>query len=639
VGQLAGLLRKANRPEDAALCYRRLAQEFANVPCRDGKTGKQLVEAFAEDDAVRRSMTLSAEWPAGLVEKKTTPVRGTRSVNYGRFVVKYDGDPGPFLADTVIQYDQNRRTIMAHDGWGNERWQLSLIEPGQMQNLYINRAMAEASVHGHLLLLSMGQKLVAIDTLGNGGQRAPQRLWEQDLSGSTFDPTGGNTIFFQGGIMVGGIGANSYGRAANRLGGMGPATSRYVSFQRFRHLSTVDSLTGELLWTNHNVPPGSELFGDDEHVFALPPDQTEALVFRALDGELLGKRAVPRVAPEQPGNGRIDGRFPNLKYLPLSQTCTASVGRNLLMWYKDPGSDKRVLRLYDPWQQKDVWPEGAKKFHAQAVADDWRGEVVAVWEPDGHVAMFSLPDGRTMADAQLKVGSSPAPLSPNSSIQPQLLVLKYLDLYLLVHHCPDPNNPNPKNAQPLPGTVLQQPMYRGWVYAFDKHGKVVWPEPVFIEGQHLPADQPSLLPVLTFACQQYMRPAGSSGTRYQMSLLCLDKRTGRKIDPLEGLDGNAAARPNNMLGALELAGDPKEHSVELRMPQNTVVLSFTDKPLPAAPAEKEKPRKVRPIDAWRNIMRKAVEGAAPPLPLLPDLEEELDNPFSQVVPLFGDMKS
>jgi outer membrane protein assembly factor BamB/tetratricopeptide (TPR) repeat protein len=625
VAELAGLLRKANRPEDAAPCYRRLAQEFAGVPCRDGKTGKQLADELAADDAVRAAMTVSAQWPTGAVEKKTTPVRGARAVNYGRFVVKFDGNPGPFLADTVIQYDQNRRTIVAHDGWGNERWNLPLIEPGQPQNMYINRAMAEASVHGHLLVLSMGQKLVAIDTLGNGGQRAPQRLWEQDLSGSTFDPNNGNTVFFQGGIMVGGV--NAYGRAGNRVGGSGPATSRYVSFQRSRHLSTVDTLTGELLWTNHNVPPGSELFGDDEHVFALPPDQTEALVFRALDGQLLGKRAIPRVAPDQ----NVAGRLPNLKYLPLSQTSPSSVGRNLLLWYKEPGSDKRVLRLYDPWQQKDVWADGARKFHAQAVADDWRGEAVAVWEPDGRVVMFSLPDGRTIVDAKLNTGPAPAPVHPSLNIQWQLVLLKYLDQYLLVYHCPEQNNPNPKNAQPLPGTVLQQPMYRGWVYAFDKHGKVVWPEPVFIEGQHLPADQPSLLPVLTFACQQYLRPAGSSGTRYQMSILCLDKRTGRKIDPLEGLAG-ANAPPNNQLGALELAGDPKMHTVEFRMPQHTVALNFTDKAVPAAPAEKPK-AKVKPAEALRKVLRKNIEGIAPPpIQWLPGLEEELDNPFSQIVP-------
>jgi outer membrane protein assembly factor BamB len=635
VAELAELLRKANRPEDAAVCYRRLAQEFAGVPCRDGKTGKQLAAGLAEDDAARRAMTVSAEWPTGLVEKKTTTVRGARAVNYGRFVVKYDGDPGPFLGETVIQYDQNRRTITAHDGWGKERWNLPLAEPGQ--NIYINRATAETSVHGHLLLLSLGQKLVAIDTLGNGGARAPQRLWEQDLSGSTFDPNG-NAIFLANGMMINGGIVNSYGRTTNRLGVAGPATSRYVSFQRFRHLSTIDSLTGELLWTNHNVPPGSELFGDDERVFALPPDQTEALVFRALDGQFLGKRAIPRVAPEQ--NVAIRYQNPNLKYLPLSQTCAAFVRGNLLLWYKDPASNQRLLRLYDPWQQKDVWPEGARKFHAQAVADDWRGEVVAVWEPDGHIAMFSLPDGRPMADAQLKTGTPPAPANFNSGIQPSLLVLKYLDRYLLVHHSPDPNNPNPKNAQPLPGTVLQQPMYRGWVYAFDKHGKVVWPEPVFIEGQHLPADQPSLLPVLTFACQQYLRPAGSGGTRYQMSVLCIDKRTGQKFDPLAGLDGNAAAQPVNTLGALELAGDPQEHSLEMRMPQSTVVLTFTDKTAPAAPAPAEKPKaRVKPADALRNIFRKNIEGIpAPPIRLLPDLEEEID-PFSQIVPLFGDMTS
>jgi tetratricopeptide (TPR) repeat protein len=601
---------------------------------------KLLAKANRTDDGVRQSPTPDADWPTGFVEKKITPVVGQRQANYGRFVLKYDGNPGPFFTDTVIQYDQNRRTVLAHDGWGNERWQLSLADAGQQQGVYfnVNRTPAAASVHGHLLLLSLGQKLVALDTLGNGGQRPPQRLWEQDLSGPNIDPNNGNAIFLQGNVIVGGLGGVARSnRAANRVGGLGPTTSRYVSFQRFRHLSTVDSLTGELLWTNHNVPQGSELFGNDEHIFALPPDQSEALVFRAMDGQLLGKRKIPRVAPEQ--NGDL---FQNLKLLPLSQTCTAFVGRNLLLWYKDPDSDKRLLRLYDPWKEKDVWAGGAKKFHVRAVADDCRSEVVAVWEPDGHVVMLSLPEGRTIVDTQLKLGAAvPPPPNPGSGIQPQLLVLKYLDQYLLVHHSPDPNNPNPKNAQPLPGTVLQQPMYRGWVCAFDKQGKALWPAPVFVEGQHLPADQPSLLPVLTFACQQYLRPAGGGGTRYQMSILCLDKRTGRSIDPLEGLAGsagNASLRPNNMLGGIELAGDPKQHTVQLRLPQNTVVMTFTDKEAP--PAEKEKPAKVRPVDALRKVMRKNIEGIAPPpLPHIPFPDDDDNDPFSQLIPTPGDMKS
>ena len=72
------------------------------------------------------------------------------------------------------------------------------------------------------------------------------------------------------------------------------ATARYICVQRLRSLIALDPLTGATLWVRQDIPQGSVVFGDDEYVFVLPPDKPEALVLRALDGEYVGTRKIPR---------------------------------------------------------------------------------------------------------------------------------------------------------------------------------------------------------------------------------------------------------------------------------------------------------------------------------------------------------
>ncbi len=80
---------------------------------------------------------------------------------------------------------------------------------------------------------------------------------------------------------------------------LGPVGRGYVCLQRFHSVVAVDPRNGETLWVRQEMPFGCDLFGDDEYVFALPPDTDEATVLRAWDGELVGKRRMPRVTGRQ----------------------------------------------------------------------------------------------------------------------------------------------------------------------------------------------------------------------------------------------------------------------------------------------------------------------------------------------------
>ena len=68
VAQMAEMLERAKRFHGAAACYRRLGREFADVVCRDGKTGKQLVAALPPGGEIHQLLKAETVWPAGYVE-------------------------------------------------------------------------------------------------------------------------------------------------------------------------------------------------------------------------------------------------------------------------------------------------------------------------------------------------------------------------------------------------------------------------------------------------------------------------------------------------------------------------------------------------------------------------------------------
>ena len=152
-----------------------------------------------------------------------------------------------------------------------------MVENGRQFGVFYNPNSTLARSCGHLLLISAGTKIFALDPWrASGGTSA--MLWCQDLTEATAD----NIMFLNG--VDRDFRANPFG----------PVNARYVSFQRRRSIVAVDPLSGQPLWVRQDIPPGSEVFGDEQYMFVLSSGSSEASVYRSLDGELLGTRKMPR---------------------------------------------------------------------------------------------------------------------------------------------------------------------------------------------------------------------------------------------------------------------------------------------------------------------------------------------------------
>ncbi|MBX3412093.1 MAG: PQQ-binding-like beta-propeller repeat protein [Pirellulales bacterium] len=535
VARLAQRLREAGREDAAAPYFQRLVTDWADEVCLNGLTGRQLVEQLPEASTVRRRLSDAQVWPVGLIdlthEDRTNP-------NFRYFVCEMLGPRGPHFRSMTVEVDQGQ-SIIGRDGLGQVRWRLPLVEPGQQPRFAINPATTRVKANGHLLLVSLGQQVLAIDTLGGETPGTAKLLWTRDIIETIPGmPMQQVAHAHQIGLPWGGrrmMIADSLGRP---LGNLGPLTERYTCLQEGRKLVALEPVTGAVLWTRTDVEPGSDLFGDDEMLFVVAPNAVEALVLRPTDGADLGRRPIPII------NNRM-----------------GTVGRHVLEFVQTSEGAKlqHQVRLLDLWNEKVIWQRSFDRALCQVIGE----EAVGVVEP-GHFTLLRLPDGATLVDA---------PIEQDDAVN-DVYVLTSRDQYLLVASNNNPGNEPGMFLRPLPGGMTNNPLVTGYVYGFDRPtGAKQWSKRVYKQGLFL--DQPSELPVLCFSTTVYKsrsNPNVQFRATTHVSMLCLDRRNGRTIYQEQlGAEYNA----------FELEGEPAKHTVDLKLLRKTVHMALSDKPIPA----------------------------------------------------------
>jgi outer membrane protein assembly factor BamB/tetratricopeptide (TPR) repeat protein len=533
VARLADLMRLVGRPSDAAVYYRKLSGEWADEICRDGKTGRQIVAALAPDSPVARRLTVSDPFPQGKIEKQRGP--SSQATNHYVGLLKF-GSSEPFLKDLSIELDQARpgQPIIARDGYGREAWRVPLFDVSQTVGFEVAPGFNHVASYGHLLMVSMGKKVFAIDSLGGPSAGAARLAWSQETLDSVPGMPANQVIQTQPVQLDWGpmrfSAADAYGRTISHVG---PVTGQYVCYQRNRDLIAADPLSGQTLWRREGILAGSECFGDDEAVFLVSPNSREALVLRAVDGRQQGTRQLP------PAEQRM------LCY-----------GRNVLVWA--PSGDQVTIRLWDAFTGLDHWqrqvPLGSK---AEVIGCEW----VGIAEPAGRFTLLDLNTGTPRIDS---------PIEPEESLS-EIHLLESPDRFLLITNRPwEPN----KQVYPraIPGGYDNR-LVNGHVYGFDRQsGEKVWTRAV--ERQAILLRQPTEIPVLTFACHIYERPTPEKPQNSNhFSVLCLDKRNGRILHQEQS---------SIPLTSFDLTADPDRKTAELNLMRETIQIGFTDNPLDPA---------------------------------------------------------
>ncbi len=529
IARLASILIAYNRAREAAPFVEMLASKWSAVVCLEEKTGQQLASEWLADETIGTDLTHTILWPNGRIETKhTVKKQRTRT---GVYPIQFVGPRGPFFENWSVALDQMRTHLIAHDGYGNQHWKLSINDSGRSVS---STYLASVRAYGHLLVVVIGNQFVVVD----GSGKTPKLLWRKNLIEESARPVnGGVRLQFQPPFRNGARRMVVTDHLGRPLGTVGVVTDEFLCYQVGTKLYAADTLTGKTLWIRSNVSAGSDLFGDSEYVFVVAPNSNQAIVFRGSDGEQLGTRPLTKG--------------------PLQLT---SQGRNLLTWART--NNKQILTHTDVFSGTTIWK---KEFADLAKTTIVNGDEISVLEPTGRFTVWDIASGQLRLESQ-------ANLERNLL---QIVVFRSSDHYLLL------TNTSPKdNATRVSPLTFTNPKVNGHAYAFDRQtGQKLWGG-VKVKQQAINLHQPQELPILVFACRLYRRvnQGGNNRSRTGYSVLILDRRNGRIIleDPRAPQISWFTVTPNRA-----------ERKIDIQYDRANIALTFNDQPITIQPSNPE----------------------------------------------------
>lgn len=535
VAATAELLKASRQVELAAGYYSRLASQFAAVTCLDGKTGKELAEAFGAAAETQAAYNRAVNgWPYGKVIADERENAGLQNANYGRATLATIRETtGAFPLGTNIVFDQQKNySLLSRDGFGNETFRSTLIRPeGGFSVYYFGIPQSiHARAIGQLVCVHMGTEVVAFGAMPSMDRAEGGIRWRME----TINRLGDNDQNIRPRVRMnsfawGGMRSTISDNNDRPISPLGPVLANGIFILKQSELMCLDPLNGEVIWNRMDMPAGSELFGDEELLFVAPPDGKEFIVLSALDGQELGRKAI--AAGEQ--------RW-------------TTNGRRVLGW--TGGDGQRKVRLYDAWTGKTLY-EG--EFAAGSRGGLHHDRVMAAVQPDGQTRIVSLTDGRVIVDQKLE-----AEASLNS-----IVFQETAEGYLLAVVGP-PRTNLPVQTDVVGGSANSQ-MIHGRLYLFDRAtGKPRWDAPAAIEHYGLLMEQPTQSPLLVF-----MRKGGRNAQ--QSALLVLDKRDGRVVFQKEDIPVAA--------NFSEVVVKPDANKVLVTMGARNFEFTLTTAPMPPAP--------------------------------------------------------
>jgi hypothetical protein len=549
--QAARLLQDAGHIEEAAAMYAQLRGKFADVDTGDGKTGAQVLADLAPESSVTIALKGPPQWPNG----KVTIADEGPALGYSSYQRVYPSDiqelRGPHVDGLRIVLDRQRRVIF-RDGFGRQDISVQLNGAETSRFYTSNYSITGAKVSGHLALVTLGYELFAIDMLRGSSSSGQRMLWRQSLSGPTpADPaTAQHAVPKLKGNPWGGQRYDAADQEGRPIAAMTAPSHGGLCLRRGEQLLCVDPLKPDIVyWSRDAVPAGSELLGDREVIFLVPPGEKTAQVYSSLDGTHLGECEV----------GAADAHW-------------AKLGRRILRWQKtEMGVD---VELIDPWDVAAAAPREKPIVWSRTFAADSKGTLIdleeaAVLQPDGHFAIINIATG----DVRLK---------QKLEAEPELhtvYVLRGSNEYIVMANTPIDDAPDGLSVQPAPGGYgplgQSSPLVKGCVYALDrKTGESLWPVPAVVDYFGLPLDQSALLPTLTL--MRNTSPNIEGGARsWKTEVLCLDKRDGRVVFHKNDIPGQTQV--------FHVQGDVDQKSVAFMLPGQSYTLTFTDDPRPPAP--------------------------------------------------------
>jgi hypothetical protein len=539
---------------------------LAAMPDGDTKAVSELAAQLAAAANAHKNQGESpARWPRGRVDgefisgaagsvdaRLANRNQPERPAGYRQLRIEQDYSIAPAALDWFIAMDCSE--LIGRNGVGDDVFQLA-VDQNSWARAFRDSNLAHAGRLGSLLFVTLGGQVMAIGSpsgaLGNTGDV----LWQTD----PFGRYSGELVAYLRKVGEATPRANrrpayhnSSGRRRLTSGvgagvcSLGPVTPRGIVFQEQDQLKCVDPLSGELLWLRTGIPPGCELLGDMEYVFAADVGERVAHVIRMIDGRRVGKRELPK------------------------QEWLLTVERNVAELDLKTKRESHLLsiRVSDLFSG-DVLYEG--DFPDSSRVSVIEPNAIAVYDPAGKFRVIDARSGKVTMQHDLE------PLAEVEGISTMQADDK---LFLMISEQPS------QEFKPL----VQQPDFpiiNGFVYAFSRQtGKPVWPSPAVVRNRGIILGQPRDIPLLIFADKKSVRDPATGGGA-QLRVLCIDQNTGQTVYRNDRLPDTSIVRfrirgePAGQNSAATGTGSAATVSVEMNA--GKIQLAMTDRPRPPRP--------------------------------------------------------
>ena len=527
------LLRDGGFDGDSDRCFREVLDRWASLRLHDGQTAKETIDRLFDERFNGATPSDLPTWPYGETNNRTvnTRQRGQfyRSPSYQDFV-RHDVFGG-FATNLDLHID--RSDIVATDVFGNEKMRIRSRIPSFRNQL--NRFTCTRM--GSLAIVNYGDSIHAIDMVGSPTKVKPI-LWPSDQPTLPINSTPGSPIrpprktrWGQSFLPIN----------KRKISKVGAASADGIIYLENKTLKCVDPLTGKSIWNRFDLEKDSEVWGDGSLVFVSAPRASEARVFDFLDGRELGKRSIPSAERNWK---QID------RYI-LTVTDTQFEGKPV--W---------KLRLFDPWEQKDVW-QLPVALQTKGYVD--KNNLVLLVEPNGKTKIVDVHSGVPVLEKQIEL--------PTDRKMTKVYLLTSKQQFDIAVAFP----PKSKDVHALD---TSSSIDDGLLFAFNRAtGTSMWQNPIEFNDFGIILNQPSELPVILFARKSFTAQSRTNPRKVsRLELVAVDRRDGRQLVELLPETGGV------MRYGLSMYGDPTKRTVTLQLPTNRVIqIGFSDQPQPPEP--------------------------------------------------------
>ena len=572
-----------------------LAAVFDRRRAEDGDVGRtwQIRREFlrldpgvdATADGTSATMAESDAWPLGrVVNRRGRSGRQPEASTVGSQIVglALASSDRPIVPDLAVGYDMQHRRLIVSDGFGRrivDPLPIDVVAPPGAMHWINQAAPIEPSVVGRVLFVRTAAAATAFDLAAAPGES--RVVWRHPIrpDGGREQPVvrsagGGGRVARNGGIALGRriTEPDDLSAAATVLAAPARPTGLLVAGGRVATL--LDPVTGHLLWERHGLPSVVEWIGDDDVLCGCTADGRGSPVLSMHDGRLVHTVDLPNRRQRLAAHGR----------------------RILALVPQDEGPMASRVRI-DVVDPLDRESRSLGEFAGEARATMIGGDHLAIVEPGGGFTVIDLAGGGVAVRTTL----------PFMPARPAFLHVSTWEDRYLVFVGGDEGGPSfdedgdDRMPSPLHGILApaEATPSSGAVWAVDRgDGRLLWPVPATVRRHSLHVGQPAGLPVLVFS--RHSRADGDGG-RHQLSLLCLDKRTGHAVFEEDRIQ----LQPHMFVGC-DVVGDPEQHTITIRganASTRPITLEFTGEPMPPRPPFQAHGRPPSPRRGFEGLER------------------------------------